>query len=90
MLLGQYEIRQAIALKKRMVLIRESCHDAMCTPARCSADERTTWCVCVLPDESDARHGAYDFYAEQQKAPEGIICLLCLWQTIRTHACSRS
>ena len=34
--------------------------------------ELVNWCWCVHADESDARHGAYDFYAEQVAAPDDL------------------
>ena len=30
------------------------------------------YAVCSMPDEADARHGAYDFYAEQLEAPDDL------------------
>ena len=60
---GQFEIRAAIAHKKPLVLIRESIGLSSRLP-------RPLKGRAVFPaDESDPRHGSYDFYAEQMAAP---------------------
>ena len=62
LVLGQFEIRVALSLKKTVILIRESLN-TLRPPAACLTAP-------IHPDEADPRHGAYDFYAEQLEAPE--------------------
>ena len=60
---GQFEIREAIAHRKPMVLIRK--WNALLLRSCLTHNLRRQ----PDADESDARHGAYDFYAEQLSAP---------------------